>query len=133
MNNFDISQYLVEPEFAAWLREHGFDGECDRYIFIKSGREYRPETPVKNSVLSTLECTIPTFQQAFDFIEKKWKIGNIEENKHGDPSIGFQIGYTIYNKNGRTSINTGFYKSKREAKINACNAIKDYISKQQAE
>lgn len=136
MNNFDISQYLVEPEFAAWLKENGFDGECDYFSHSVIANEdvYRSSNNVcHNKYMGLREFCIPTFQQAFDFCEEMFKVC-VKGLYHSEPpgkvyctvwafDVG-EYGEDYY-------LMQGWHDgTKREVCVAACNAIKEYISKQ---
>lgn len=131
MNNFDISQYLVEPEFAAWLKEQGFDGECTHWFWEKENIKRQANKSADfdknwNAHPSKLRISAPTFQQAFDFCEDKWGVHVF---------VGANVGLSGYNacviKSDKNTIFRvdGFIK-KREANIACCNAIKEYVNAQ---
>lgn len=68
---------------------------------------------------------MPTFAQSFDFVEEKFGI-HIEINKSVTNIENYA--YRIIGSDGFTIANEYDFKTKREANISACKAIKEYIN-----
>lgn len=121
-NNYDITNYLVEPDFAKWLKEQGFDGICDNsYSTITNVIENCGG--LRNGYFSATQISVPTFQQAFDFLEEKFGLHVF---------VGANVGLSGYNASVIKSDKSNIFRvegfiEKCEANIGACNAIKEYV------
>lgn len=128
-DKYHIKQYFVEPDFAKWLKERGFDGECTHFKHPNLDTIVHGLTYEINNSLGSEQYTVPTFAQAFDFAKEKFGLivaisdffGEIEMSVDLEMKDGTKCWYKLIIEDD--------FKTKREASIAACNAIRDYISK----